>query len=119
VTPPRFRVVVSTVLLVGVSVAAALIAVGFVEALLVGWSGSLLAAAGTTSKATDFASFADNVRALSPIGFVQLGLIVLILTPVVRVAASIVGFWLQGDRLYVAITAIVLAVLLASLLVLR
>jgi uncharacterized membrane protein len=115
VTPTRFRVVVSTVLLVGVAIAGALIAAGFVAALLVGWSGSFGAAAETASKATDFASFADNVQSLRPIGFVQLGLIVLILTPVARVAVSVVGFWLEGDRLYVAITAGVLAVLLASL----
>ena len=49
----------------------------------------------------------------------QLGLIVLVATPIVRVAASLVGFALEGDRLYVGITAVVLAILLASVLLIR
>ena len=44
-TPERFREMVSGVLIVGVVVSAALIAVGFVAALAVGWQGSLLGAA--------------------------------------------------------------------------
>ena len=43
------------------------------------------------------------------------GLLLLIATPVARVALSLVAFVLQRDRLYVGITAFVLALLLASL----
>ena len=46
---------------------------------------------------------------------IQLGLVLLIATPVARVAFSVVAFLLQRDRTYVAITLIVLAVLLFSL----
>jgi uncharacterized membrane protein len=46
---------------------------------------------------------------------IQFGLILLIATPVARVAFSVVAFMLQRDRLYVLITLIVLAVLLFSL----
>lgn len=46
---------------------------------------------------------------------VQLGVLLLIATPVARVGFSLIAFLLQRDRLYVAITAIVLAVLLFSL----
>jgi uncharacterized membrane protein len=46
---------------------------------------------------------------------IQLGLVLLIATPVARVAFSVVAFVLQRDRTYVAITLIVLAVLLFSL----
>ncbi len=46
---------------------------------------------------------------------IQLGLVLLIATPVARVAFSIVAFTLQRDRTYVVITLIVLAVLLFSL----
>jgi uncharacterized membrane protein len=46
---------------------------------------------------------------------VQLGLLLLIATPIARVCFSLVAFVLQRDRLYVGITAIVLAVLLFSL----
>ena len=45
---------------------------------------------------------------------VMLGLLMLIATPVARVAFSIVAFAIERDRLYVSITAIVLALLLVS-----
>jgi uncharacterized membrane protein len=46
----------------------------------------------------------------------QLGLVVLIATPIARVVLSLVGFWLERDRLYVALTFLVLLVLGYSLL---
>jgi len=46
---------------------------------------------------------------------IQFGLVLLIATPVARVAFSVVAFLLQRDCAYVAITLIVLAVLLFSL----
>ena len=46
---------------------------------------------------------------------VQLGLLLLIATPVARVAFSLVAFLLQRDRIYVIVTSIVLALLLFSL----
>ena len=49
-------------------------------------------------------------------GLIQLGLLLLIATPIARVAFSIVGFTLERDRMYVAFTLIVLAILLYSLL---
>jgi uncharacterized membrane protein len=49
-------------------------------------------------------------------GMIQLGLLVLIATPVARVAFSIAAFWLERDWLYVLITGIVLSVLTFSLL---
>jgi len=49
-------------------------------------------------------------------GLIQLGLLLLIATPIARVAFSVVGFAIERDRLYVAFTLIVLAVLLYSLL---
>lgn len=48
-------------------------------------------------------------------GIIQLGLLILIATPVARVAFSVVAFALERDRLYVAITLVVLSVLLLSL----
>ena len=49
-------------------------------------------------------------------GLIQLGLLLLIATPIARVAFSIVGFGIERDRMYVAFTLIVLAILLYSLL---
>jgi uncharacterized membrane protein len=48
---------------------------------------------------------------------VMLGLLMLIATPVARVAFSIVAFALERDRLYVAITAMVLILLLISFVI--
>jgi len=48
-------------------------------------------------------------------GIIQLGLLILIATPVARVAFSVVAFALERDRLYVVITLVVLSVLLLSL----
>jgi uncharacterized membrane protein len=48
-------------------------------------------------------------------GLIQFGLLLLIATPIARVAFSVAAFALQGDRLYVVVTLIVLAVLIYSL----
>ena len=53
--------------------------------------------------------------ALDPRGIVQLGLVLLIATPVARVALTLGAFLLQRDRLYVALTTVVLALLLFGL----
>jgi uncharacterized membrane protein len=50
------------------------------------------------------------------LGIIQLGLLLLIATPVVRVALSLAGFALERDRTYVTVTAIVLVILLISLI---
>ena len=47
---------------------------------------------------------------------IQLGLLLLIATPVLRVVFAIVAFYLEKDRLYIAVSSVVLAVLLFSLL---
>lgn len=49
-------------------------------------------------------------------GLIQLGLLLLIATPIARVAFSVAGFAIERDRLYVVFTLIVLAILLYSLL---
>jgi uncharacterized membrane protein len=48
-------------------------------------------------------------------GLIQLGLLLLVATPVTRVVLSVAVFALQRDRRYVLITLIVLVVLLYSL----
>ena len=49
-------------------------------------------------------------------GLIQLGLLVLIATPIARVAFSLLAFLYERDWTYVVVTAIVLALLLYSLL---
>jgi uncharacterized membrane protein len=118
--PERFRTMVSLVLAVGVAISAALIGAGFLAALAVGWQGSLSSATpGVTAATTDFSNLPARLASLEPLAISQLGLLALLATPVTRVAASVVGFALEGDRLYTAITLAVLAILLASIFVLR
>lgn len=50
-----------------------------------------------------------------PAGFVSLGLLALILTPMVRVTGSVIVFLRERDWRYTAVTAVVLSVMLASL----
>ena len=47
---------------------------------------------------------------------IQLGLLLLIATPIARVVFSIFAFIKEGDRMYVVVTLIVLSVLIYSLL---
>ena len=117
--PARFRELVSGVLIVGVIVSATLIALGFGASLFVGWGGSLRGLPVATSAPTDFSVALPGLLALRPIAFAQTGLLVLVATPVLRVAASTVAFALEGDRLYAAITFAVLTILLVSLFLLR
>jgi uncharacterized membrane protein len=56
-----------------------------------------------------------GVIALRARSIIQFGILVLIATPILRVAVSLVGFALEGDRRYVIVTTVVLAVLLYSL----
>jgi uncharacterized membrane protein len=49
-------------------------------------------------------------------GIIQLGLVLLIATPVARVAFSIWGFAEEHDRMYTIFTGVVLVILLYSLL---
>ncbi len=53
------------------------------------------------------------------LGIIQLGLLLLIATPVARVLFSVIAFWMERDYLYVVISGIVFAVLIYSLFVHR
>ena len=59
-------------------------------------------------------SVVEGVREGHGQAIVTLGLLLLIATPVARVAVSIAVFVIERDRLYVVITAVVLALLLLS-----
>lgn len=52
---------------------------------------------------------------LQPEAIIQLGLLLLIATPIARVALSLLAFAKQHDRTYIVVTTIVLALLLYSL----
>ena len=58
----------------------------------------------------------SDVRAVSGRGIIQLGLLLLIATPVFRVIFAVIGFARQRDWLYVGIASVVLLLLTVSLL---
>ena len=58
---------------------------------------------------------ATDAPSLRSRGVIQFGLLLLIATPVARVAFSVVAFALEHDRTYVIVTLIVLALLLYSI----
>jgi uncharacterized membrane protein len=60
---------------------------------------------------------ADGLVTLTPSAWIELGVILLIATPVSRVLISVFLFAAEKDRLYVLITAVVLLLLLFSMLV--
>ena len=113
------RIVVSWVLLIGVSISAALIGAGLLASFAVGWRGSLSGFPHADVAIDSFGDLGEGLRALRPQAIAQLGLIVLVATPIIRVMTSLVAFALEGDRLYVLLTAIVLAILLASAFLIR
>lgn len=53
---------------------------------------------------------------LEPLAIVQLGVVVLLATPILRVTFSILAFLIEKDYMYVVITCIVLAIILINMI---
>ena len=71
----------------------------------------------TAAAQIDYTSLTGIVRgvaALNAHSCIQLGVVALILTPIMRVVLSLFDFALERDWLYAAITAIVLAVIVVN-----
>jgi uncharacterized membrane protein len=65
---------------------------------------------------TTVASVFHGIAQFDALSVIQVGILLLIATPVVRVVFCVVGFARQRDRLYVAVSALVLAILAYSLM---
>jgi len=109
---------ISIVLRVGVIVSGAVILLGLVLSLIPSMDkGSgvtihqLLDNGGTRVSVTP-GSILEGLKSFDPISIIQLGLLLLILTPIVRVAMTLMLFIKQADLIFVTITGIVLVVLL-------
>ncbi|HEY3295510.1 MAG TPA: DUF1634 domain-containing protein [bacterium] len=72
--------------------------------------------AGESADYTSFSGIFRSVLALMPRGIIQLGLILLIITPVARVLFALLAFIRERDRNFVVITLVVLAFLLYGFL---
>ncbi len=114
----RFEQVLGNLLRAGVLLAAAVVLVG---------AGVYLARHGAEppqyqffrGEPSDLRSVGGVLRmagSLSGRGIIQLGCLLLVATPIMRVAVSLAAFARARDGTYVLVTAIVLALLLVSLL---
>jgi uncharacterized membrane protein len=69
--------------------------------------------------ATEYRSVPGTIHAAASLdcrGVIQLGLLFLVATPIARVAFSLVAFALERDWIYVCVTFVVFAILIASFL---
>ena len=117
-TDERLETIVANLLRTGVSIAAAVV--------LIGGIGYLAHQGEDLSAYRNFHGEPDTYRTMSGIvtaaahldwlAIIQFGLLLLIATPIARVALALVAFGLEKDRVYVTVTAIVLAVLLYGLI---
>jgi uncharacterized membrane protein len=110
---------VGNLLRIGVLIAAAVTIVGGIAFMI--HHGSLVpdhsVFRGQPAMLSSVSGVISGVLALEPAAIVQLGIVLLIATPVARVLLTLVAFAVQRDWMYVLISAIVLALLAYSLLV--
>jgi uncharacterized membrane protein len=109
--------VIGRLLQIGVLTASAVVVVGG-AILLVRHGGEpteLRVFRGETSRLRSVSDAFSGLLSGNPRAIVQFGIVMLIATPVARVALTLGAFALQRDRLYVALTALVLALLLYGL----
>ena len=99
---------IRAILMAGIAMSVALMAVGLVLGLV---RGTMLPRAMVPLSALPAA-----LAHLDAAAFVSLGLIVLVATPFVRVLGSLVAFAVERDRTYVLLTATVLLVMCFSVL---
>ena len=112
----KMEIAISRMLRAGVSVAAVVV--------LVGWTFYLWQAHGVEpdyrhfhgvpSPADRFAPVFEGVRHLDSRSIIRLGILLLIATPIMRVAYCVYSFANQKDKVYVLISSVVLTVLLYS-----
>jgi uncharacterized membrane protein len=113
---PQMEVMMGRLLQVGVLLASAVVLIGGVL--------YLHAQHGSVPNYRSFSSEPAKLRQIGDMGhgiatgdpatIIQLGILLLIATPVARVAFALVAFAIERDRLYVAVSLTVLAVLLFS-----
>jgi uncharacterized membrane protein len=99
--------VVHQMLVVGLAISTAL--------MLMGVALDLVLRRDPPTSVPGFGDVFNRVVALRPSGFLDLGLLMLIATPILRVIGSIIAFLYERDWRYVAITCLVLGIVMLSL----
>jgi uncharacterized membrane protein len=113
----RIEIIIGTLLRVGVLLAASVVVIGATVFLVRHGRDPLDYGTfhGEPTSLTTLAGILHGTMQGSGRAIIQLGLVLLIATPVARVAFSAGAFALEHDYLYVAITLVVFAVLMYSL----
>ncbi len=70
---------------------------------------------GTKAGYTSFGQIFSGIKQINAKAIIQFGVVVLIATPILRIAFSLVGFIFEKDKLYIIITLIVLSVMMVSI----
>lgn len=116
-TDSQVEIFIGNILRIGVSTAALLVILGGLIYLFRGESGlpDYKIFHGEPLELRNIGEIIKYAFSFHSRGLIQLGLLVLIATPIARVVFSLFAFLLQKDKMYVVVTSIVLAVLCYSL----
>ena len=114
---------IAHLLVAGVTLSAAVLAIGLAMVLLTGRTGYqealnpdlILSPQGSVAFPSTIGEALRGALALRPFAILEVGALLLIATPVFRVAASAFLFLAERDRLYAGITVVVLVLLLVSI----
>ncbi len=115
-TDLKMDLAISRMLRVGVTLAAVVVLIGWILYL---WRAHGIEPDyrhfhGVPSPADRLAPVFEGIRHLDSRSIIRLGILLLIATPIMRVAFCLYSFAAQKDRIYVVVSAIVLTVLLYS-----
>jgi uncharacterized membrane protein len=117
-TDQRIEIIIGSLLRTGVLLAASVVLIG--GGLYLARHGhetaNYSAFLGEPGSLKSIAGIAEGIAGFHAQAIIQFGLLLLIATPVARVAFAAIAFALERDYMYVVITLIVLAILLYSLL---
>ena len=114
----RMEIIMGRLLQVGVLLAASVVLVGGVLYVFA-HAGESANYRVFVAQPAGFRRFASMLRAVArgdATAVIQLGILLLVATPICRVIFAVIGFLLERDRLYVVVSLTVLAVLLAGVL---
>jgi uncharacterized membrane protein len=112
----RLQILMGTLLRAGVTLSAALVLAGGLLYLDKYGQGvpEYRVFRGEPSELRHVSGVVTDARALQARGVIQLGLLILIATPIARVLFSVVAFAAERDWLYLAVTLVVLGLLIFS-----
>ncbi len=114
----RLEVMIGCLLRIGVTLAAAVVFAGGVLYLVRSHAHKVtyhIFVAGEASLRS-YPGIIHSAGQLNSDGLIEIGLLLLIATPVARVVMALIGFALERDRLYTLVSLIVLVILAVSLM---